>query len=212
MATTTIKIPKTTDDTIAIQQQAYQLSNDWLQRTVTAGQDTAAKQASTKSYYDMAADARKAGYQASMNDTDYQRQLSLIQAKNAADTNSYGAKAAIDNQYGMANKSFDYNAGRANDLTAYQRQTETMNDQFVMGNANKGLDSYYQSLNANRDAANAANQRSFTASEAQKDRDAQSYQSSEQRKLQAYLGNVDAQSRMASALFSNNAPYEYRYW
>lgn len=214
MATTTVKTPQTnTAETLAIQQQAYDLSNDWLKRTVTAGQDTAAKQASTKGYYDAAADQRKAGYQTSMSDTSYQQQLSLMQAQNAAEQQKYASQAAIDQRYDIADKSFDYNAGRANDLAAQQRQTETANSQYAMQTVDKGLDSYYQSLASNQNEAHAANQRNFTASESQKDRQAQASESAQQRELQAYLGNIDAQSRITSSLFnSNSQPYDYRYW
>lgn len=181
------------DDVVKTQQAAYDMSSDWLARTVQYGQDTGKMQAATKGYYDAAADDRKYTAQSQSSSNTFEQQMALFDAqasanKSAAELqNSYNKTTGGQQQvYTEANKTLDYN----NQLGLLDKQSSI-------------------------DLAKLDKTQSFTASEAALDRAAKSSGSQADRELQKYLGELDAQSRVTSSLYSsigNGANYQYKYW
>lgn len=187
MATTTVRTPQNySDNAAAMQQQAYQMSADWLQRTVAMGQDTGAKQAGTKSFYAAADRAQQFDYQRQSAKIDpYEEAVRFMSSQPARNQANTDDAASAYRQSALQNASASMAGARES----------AMNKDKYRHEADLQDKSFSQQLSLlNR-------QQSFD-----------SQQNAEQRKLQAYLGNVDAQSRLATSIFGSQTPYDYKYW
>lgn len=192
------------DDVVKIQQQAYDMSSNWLAQTVSYGQDTGKMQATTKGYYDAAADDRKYTAQSQVSSNTFDQQMALFDKqtqanKSAAEAQkSYSTVANAQQQAGQQALAQVNNQGQL-DIVRQQGSND-------VSKANVDYTNQSKLLTQNQ---------SFTASQAELDRAAKSSGSQADRELQKYLGELDAQSKITSSLYSSiggNHTYDYRYW
>lgn len=195
-------------------QQAYNMSTDWLSRTVQAGQDTAGKQAATKDYYTAQDQAR-----------DYTYSQSAKSVSPLQDSMNY-ANSQLGNSRTVSSSSTKATApANADQLKAMQQQADIDSASAAMQNLYKnaddsrqhGYDVDSQTRQYAHDTDSQTRQYGQESSMADKQNTFSAAESEKQRQLQAYLGNVDANSRMTSSLYSslgslNQNPYNYQYW
>lgn len=210
MATTTTKTPSSYsaptyyDDVAKIQQQAYNMSSDWLAQTVQYGQDTGKMQAATKGYYDAAADDRKYTAQNQASSNTFEQQMALFDKQTQANK----AAAEAQKSYTITTNAQQQMGQQALAQVNNQGQLDILKQQNTNDLAKSNNDY------ANQSKMLSQNQ-SFAASQAALDRAAKSSGSQADRELQKYLGELDAQAKMTSSFYSSiggNQTYDYRYW